>query len=320
MKSIPLPERLARTGELWFENFEPWRWAFARPVWYPRPPAAIPLWAVALAAGIGAAGFAWRVSRPRAENPSATSPGALSLASLFVLMALAANAAYAGLQMAEIHYRTHILSRTWGSLAIAAVVGWAIQSWPRFRTGFLLVPLAFVGLGVWGGVERQDLWVSTWRQHQVELLSIVLAAPALEPGTSIILRSGGTPERYLATEAEYLADSWLILLYDDPALHVLRFTPDRGTGCLAGQMGLECWREQKEACFAAGTCAPDRYPYDKVVILDFEPREGTYRLLADSHDDPLLGNVAAAASRYRPEERIVRRPLSPRQRALVLLQ
>ena len=41
------------------------------------------------------------------------------LAAIFAAMALIANAAYAGLQMAEIHYRTHILSRTWASLAVA---------------------------------------------------------------------------------------------------------------------------------------------------------------------------------------------------------
>jgi len=56
-------------------------------------------------------------------------------------MALAANAAYASLQMAEFHYRTHILSRTWASLAVAVLAGWAVQKWPRFRAGFLLVPV-----------------------------------------------------------------------------------------------------------------------------------------------------------------------------------
>ncbi len=31
MKAIPFSERFTRTGQLWLENFEPWRWAFAHP-------------------------------------------------------------------------------------------------------------------------------------------------------------------------------------------------------------------------------------------------------------------------------------------------
>lgn len=322
MKSMPLAERVARAGELWCENFEPWRWAFAHPTWYPKPSAVIPLWAMGLAAGIGAAWFAFRAreaAQPQVP-PSAGTARVLSLAGGFALMALIANAAYAGLQLAEIHYRTHILSRTWGSLAIAICVAWAVHRWPRFRAGFLLVPLCFVGFGIWGGLERQDLWVSTWRQHRKELRSIVTAAPALQPGTSIILRSGQTPDRYLATEAEYLAESWLILLYDDPAIHVLHLSPDRGTGCRAAAEALECWREQKSACFAAGTCAADLYPYDKLVIMEFDDQEGVFRLLADPRGDSLFESAGSASTLYHPDRRIITRPLTPRQRALVLLQ
>jgi hypothetical protein len=68
MKSVPLAWRLARAANLWYENFEPWRWAFARPLWYPRPPAAIPLWVMGLAAGIGAAWFAVRAWRARSQG------------------------------------------------------------------------------------------------------------------------------------------------------------------------------------------------------------------------------------------------------------
>jgi hypothetical protein len=318
IQPIPLTEWLHRAASLGYENFAPWRWAFAHPVWYPRPPAAIPLWAMGLGAAVAAVWFAFRAREAR--NPDAPERAAqtLALAGMFVAMALMANAAYAGLQMAEIHYRTHILSCIWASLAIAVMVGWAVQKWPRFRAGFLLVPFLFVGLGVWGGLERQDLWVSTWRLHQKELLSIVTSAPALAPGTGIILRSGPTPELYLATEADYLAQSWLVLLYDDPAIHGLRMAPDRGTGCRATPEGLDCWHEQQAECFAAGTCAADRFPYETLVILDFDDRKGTWRLVSDPQGDPLLGGFGAALARYRPAGRILRRPLTPQQRALLL--
>jgi hypothetical protein len=316
MLPMPLAERLYRTMSLWCENFAPWRWAIARPVWYPRPAAAIPSWAMGLAAGVAEEWFRARLAQ-NSDRPERTT-WTLLLAGIFAAMALIANAAYAGLQMADIHYRTQILSRTWASLAVAVSVGWAVQQWPRFRIALLLVPVLFVGFGVWGGLERQDLWVSTWRLHKRELLSIVTAAPALTPGTGIILRSPPTPDLYLATEADYLAQSWLILLYDDTAIHALRMAPDRGTGCRATPEGLECWHEGQAECFDAGTCPADRFPYETLVILDFDNQRGTWRLVSTARGDPLLGGSTAALARYQPVGRIVQRPLTPRQRALLL--
>jgi hypothetical protein len=318
MLPMRLAERFHRSVILWRENFTPWRWAFARPLWYLRPRAVIPARVMEVAAAMAAAWFVLRARQTRnPDRPERTIP-TFVLAGIFASMAFVANAAYAGLQMAEVHYRTHILSRVWASLAIAVLTGWAVQQWPRLRAGFLLLPLVFVGFGVWGGLERQDLWVSTWRLHEKELLSIVTAAPALRPGTGIILRSGATPDLYLATEADYLADSWLILLYDDPRIHELRMAPDRGTGCRATAAGLDCWGEQHAECFAAGTCPADRFPYETLVILDFDSEKGTYRLLSDPRGDPLLGGSAAALAEYRPASRIVKVPLTPRQRALLL--
>ncbi|MEA2417378.1 MAG: hypothetical protein QOI58_4035 [Thermoanaerobaculia bacterium] len=311
-------DRLHRTIAFWVENFAPWRWVFARAVWYPRPPTVIPSWAMPLAAVAAAAWFAFRARRTQNPDLPERTERTLVLAAILAAMALIANAAYAGVQMAEIHYRTHILSRTWASLAVAVSAGWAMQQWPRFRNVFLIVPVLFVGFGVWGGLERQDLWISTWRLHKKELLSIVTAAPALKPGTGIILRSKPTPDLYLATEAEYLAQSWLILLYDDPAIHSLRMTPDRGTGCRATPEGLACWHEQQAECVDAGTCAADRFPYETLVMMDFDIRRGTWSLVSSPQGDPLLGESAAALADYRPAGRIVNRPLTPRQRALLI--
>lgn len=311
-------ERLHRTMSLWCENFAPWRWVFTRPIWYPLPPAAIRLRVIVPAVGVAAAWFMFRARRAQNPDRPERTPRTLLLAGIFAAMAFLANAAYAGLQLADVHYRTHILSRTWASLAVAVLAGWAVQRWPRFRTTFLLVPLLFVAFGVWGGLERQNLWVSTWRLHEKELLSIVTTAPALKPGTGIILRSSSTPELYLATEANYLAQSWLILLYDDPAIHGLRMAPDRGSGCRATAGGLECWDEQQAGCFDAGTCAADRFPYETLVMLDFDNQRGTWRLVSSPQGDPLLGGSAAALAGYRPARRIVEGPLTPRQRALLL--
>ena len=318
MQPMSPADRFDRITSLWGENFAPWRWAFDHPVWYPRPAVAIPLWAMALGAAVAAAWFAFRARKAQNPDPPERTPRILLLAGIFAAMALIANAAYAALQMAELHYRTHILSRSWASLAVAVLIGWAVQKWPRFRAGFLIVPVLFVGFGVWGGLERQDLWVSTWRLHQKELLSIVTNAPALTPGTGIILRSQPTPTLYLATEADYLAKSWLVLLYDDPTIHGLRLASDRGTGCQTTPEGLDCWHEQQAECFATRACAADRFPYDKLVILDFDDQKGIWQLVSNPQGDPLLGGSGAALAGYRPADRILKRPLTPRQRALLL--
>ena len=311
-------DRFARITSLWGENFAPWRWAFDRPVWYPRPPAAIPLWAMGLGAAVAAAWFAFRALRVRPPEPPERTLRTLLLAGIFAAMALLANAAYATLQMAEYHYRTHILSRMWASLAIAVLAGWAVQRWPRFRVGLLLVPAPLRGprsLGRPGtpGPLGFNLAAAPERasvdRHR---------RPALTPGTGIILRSQPTPELYLATEADYLAASWLVLLYDDPAVHCLRLAPDRGTGCRATPEGLDCWHEQQAECLAAGTCAADRFPYEKLVMLDFDNRKGTWQLVYNPQGDPLLGGSGEALAGYRPAARILQRPLTPRQRALLL--
>jgi hypothetical protein len=83
-------------------------------------------------------------------------------------------------------------------------------------------------------------------------------------------------------------------------------------------VGLECWHEGQAECFEVGTCAADRFPYETLVILDFDNRRGTWRLVSSPQGDSLLGGSAAALAGYRPAGRIVERPLTPRQRALLL--
>ncbi len=320
--TMPAGERIGRALLLWGENFMPWRWAFARPVWYPRPAVAIPAGAMAVAAAIAVAALALQVRRTPAALPAAPAvPPAkvLGLAALLALMALAANAAYANLSFADIHYRTHLLSRIWVSLALGVLAGWAAARWPRARFGVLAVPVLFVGLGIWGGLERQDFFLATWRQHQRELLSIATAAPALRPGAGVILRSGVITHTFHATEADYLTHSWLVLLYDQPRIHCLRLAAQRGTGCRPTPQGLECWHEGQAACVATGRCAPDPFAYDRLVLLDFDAAAGVYRLRPSLAGDPLAEGAAAAAAAYRPEAQILRRPLSTMQRRLLLL-
>jgi len=310
---LPMPAGavIRRAIKLWIENFAPWRWAFARPEWYPRPPAAISTAWMAVASFVAAAVFLLR-ARTKENGDSGTRGPALVL--LFALMALVANAAYASIQFSELHYRTHILSRVWASAAIGIAVAWLLEHLPRARLLAWAIAIAFVFFGTWGGMERQDLYLSTWRLHQRELSSILTAAPSVRPGTAIILRSGDVPERYLATEADYLTGLWLRLLYDQPTIRALRLAPDRFSTCNAIAVGLECHPE----CPPNRTCPPVRYPYEELVILDYDRGSGTYHLVSSLRGDPIAEGHEADAVRYRPEERIGRKPWTTRQRRLLL--
>ena len=157
---VPMSRRdlAMRTIALWLENFAPWRWAFARPEWYARPPAVIPTAWMAAGAVFAASLFLLRVGTKHDEATADERRHSVLLAALFVTMALAANAAYAGVRFSDIHYRTHILSRIWASMAIGILAGWAGTCWPRLRWAPYAAVTAFVFFGTWGAIERQDFF------------------------------------------------------------------------------------------------------------------------------------------------------------------
>jgi hypothetical protein len=316
---VPMPkgQLVHRAIELWLVNFTPWRWAFARPAWWTRPAAVIP--AVWMAAGSLVATLLF-LFRFRTKNDDAGEDGRRSilLAALFITMALAANALYSFVQLSEIWYRTQILSRVWASMAIGILAGWAWRRAPVLRWLAYAVVTAFVFFGAWGGFERQDYFLSVWRWHQRELTSILNAAPALRPGTAIILRGTPPPGRYLATEADYLARCWLMLLYEDRHLQIMRLNPARASGCIAEHDGFDCWLEGQAACFADKTCEPFRFPFDSLVLMDYDSGTGTYRIVSSLRNDPLVKGYEIDAERYHPEKRIVFQPLTLKQRRLLL--
>jgi hypothetical protein len=101
----------------------------------------------------------------------------------------------------------------------------------------------------------------------------------------------------------------------------LRLEPLRGSGCRPTPQGLDCWHDGQAGCFAAGRCAADHFDYDRLVLMDYDVTAGVYRLRTSLAGDPLAAGAAAAAAAaaYRPEARILRRPLSRAQRRLLLL-
>jgi hypothetical protein len=316
----PSKDVLVRAIALWLDNFAPWHWAFARPEWYLRPSAVIPTVWMAAGSLLAASLFLLRVRTKNDDAGSEDGPRGVHLAVLFATMALAANAAYALVWFSEIHYRTHILSRVWASMAIGILAGWVGMRRPGLRWAVSAIVTAFVFLGTWGGIERQDFFLASWRGHQRELASILNAAPSLRPGTAVILRSAATSGRYLATEADYLARLWLRLLYNDPQLRTLRLNPERGSGCKPTAGGVDCWGEGQAMCFERKTCEPTRFQFEDLVVMDYDSSSGTWHLVPSLNDDPLARGDKSEAERYRPESRIVPQPWTSRQRRLLLMK
>jgi hypothetical protein len=321
MALVPPSKHVLRTGiELWLDNFAPWRWPFARPEWYARPSAVIPTVWMATGSLLAAALFLMCARTKNDDAGSEDGSRSVRLAVLFATMALAANAAYSFVWLSDIHYRTHILSRVWASMAIGILAGWAGMRRPDLRWATFGIVTAFVFFGTWGGIERQDFFLASWRGHQRELASILDAAPSLRPGTAVILRSPATSGRYLATEADYLTKHWLRLLYDDWQLRTMRLNSERGSGCEPAAGAIECWLEGQAGCFADKTCAPTRFQFEDLVLMDYDPNSGTWHLVASLGDDPLARGYDSEAERYRPENRIVPQPWTLRQRRLLLMQ
>jgi hypothetical protein len=314
---------LWRSISLWLQNFLPWRWAFARHDWYARPAPVMPVQWMVLGSLVAAVLFVLRVRTKRdgahellAEmGPSGNVP---LLAALFVVMALATNAAYAAVQFTEFLYRSHILSRVWASIAIGLMAGWAAARAPRLRWVALAVVTAFVFLGTWGGIERQDFYLASWREHQRELASIVTAAPALRQATVVILRSSSTSNHYRATAANYLAKHWLRLLYGDPNMRTLLVDPQRGTGCTPSAHGVDCWVEDEAECVKAHTCKPTHFSFTALVVMDYDESSSTYRLVRSLQGDPFAQGHEREAELYRPEKRIVAGPWTAQQHWLLL--
>ncbi len=305
-----------RTMSLWLENFAPWRWSFARPDWYQRPPAVLSAASMAIGSLAAVVVFLLGIRRKRDDGGSSGGP---SLVALFALMALAANAAYAGIQLSELHYRTHVLSRVWASAAIGILAGWVFEFRPRLRLAGWVVLVAFVFFGTWGGMERQDFFLASWQGHQRELSSILNAAPSIHPGTQVILRSSNTAGRYLATEADYLTTFWLRMLYDRPELRAFRVSPDRESGCRSISSGVECWRKGRVDCVAK-KCATTFFRYEDLVVMDYDNDSGTYHLVRSLSGDPFALGHEADAARYRPEDHIIHQPWTVRQQRLLLVR
>ena len=312
LAKLTLSTRIVRTVSMLTVDFSPWQWVNARPVWLHLPEPWMPRsWYVASAAvGIGVfLAVLWWLQRRPAEAAGLDVPPSNTFAAMAFAGAAAAasHAAYAGVHFSEIHYRTQNYSRIWCSSLLALTLAFAARRWPRVRWFAATIAAAFVGFGVAGGMERQEFFVAAWSHQRKELISLVRQAPVLAPQSVIVLAQPPTPSILLATEAEYLAQSWAMILYPPASRpEVFLWNPERGALCRYEASGLRCFHEGEAACAANGGCPGTAIPFDRLVLFEFQPASGEYRL---------VDKLDAAA--YNPRARLVgNRPTKRQQRVL----
>lgn len=259
-------------------NFMPWRWGPFRKPWFAPPEPVLPAALMVSLAAVGALLALWVWHRDRRQAPLGqhAAAGTVQTAVTLAVLLAVANVPSTLLQMSAIHYRTHLLSRVWASLLVTLGAGLLLRRGGRApRVAAYALVGTFVLGGVWGGLERQAYYFSTWLDHRREVASIVAASPRLRPDTQLLMVVP-PHQRYLAMEAWYLSVVWAGLLYDDPAVadRITHVSPARGTGCRVEAAGLRCWAEGHAACAPTGPCDGRLLPNRQVLMLEEEP-DGT---------------------------------------------
>lgn len=318
--ALGLVDRARETARLLLWDWTPWRWLRPLSTWYPPPPPLLPP-GFGAACGLLAAALvvaaACRLPGTTAGEMGAASPRHRALtAGALVLLGIAAALPYAGIAPLGAYFRTQQVTRIVAALLLALGMA-ALARRLRRPALALAVPAVFVLLGTWSAVRRQDELVGSWRRAQRELGSILDEVPRLRRGATLVLFHDGAPW-LLATEAEYLAQSWFELLYDrrDGDQALVSWSPRRGSGCRSTGAGLDCWGEGQVPCDGRRPCSPRHLADEQTVVLVFRPAEGRYRL-AETLSEVLAHDETAVGAGYRPRAWIESAPESDLARRLL---
>jgi hypothetical protein len=262
---------IARVVDLVAYNLTPWRWAYARPLWFPREAGVASTALAAALIGAGTLAVAVLVHWPRrTANPDAR-PRA-RVVGVLAMLAVAANAAYASVVLSEFYCRTHLLSRVWVAVLAAGGLAWLIQRGAASRAIATAVAAVLVALGLGGGLERQDYYAGHWRRHRAELVSLREAAPGLTSDAQVVLRVPPA-DGFTATGAGYLARAWMVLLHGDPSLEcrVVYWADGRPNQCEARDGALFCRGERSPDCVRREGTDVDRVPVGRMVWIEYDP-------------------------------------------------
>ncbi|HEY3350300.1 MAG TPA: hypothetical protein VGM13_11040 [Thermoanaerobaculia bacterium] len=309
---LTVVDRIRRTWILTSNDLFPWTWTFSRVPFGDPPPRAIPVWLWAAAASLGLFLVARGLARLPDDPPAPAPRRELLVAAWCVFATVALHAAWASVVFSQYFYRTQVLSRVLVStvIGLAASRLLARNGAPRIA-GLALVAL-FTGFGVAGGMERQDMYLATWRRHRVELSSLVEEVPRAKPAATLLLVVPHDPA-YQATEVPYLARRWSEFLWEDGATRPQTFlwSVDAMTSCVASLEGFRCYMPEEKECFDSGACPGKRLSWGEIILLTWRVEEGRFRL-EDEIPAVLLGDLPPPLYRYRPRDLILPGPPDPR--------
>ncbi len=313
MAPLTLADRLGRTAVLTSNDLFPWTWVFSRAVFGDVPPRAIPAWTWAAGAAVGLLFVGRALARLPGDSPAPAGRRLLA-AGWCAVAVLASHAAYAGAGFSQYFYRTQVLSRVLVSVILGLLASRLLARSGAPRIAGLALVALFAGFGIAGGMERQDMYLATWRRHRLELSSLVEEVPRANPAATLLLYVPHDPP-FQATEAPYLARRWSELLWENAATRPATFlwSADAKTACVAGRDGFRCRMPEEQECFDSGACPGRTLPWGGIVLLTWRPVEGRFRL-EDEIPAGLLGGVPSPGALYRPWELIVSGSPDPRAR------
>jgi hypothetical protein len=305
-------ERLIRTIDLFINNFTPWTWASRH--WFSPPLALLPVSFKLILSMIGTIIFLYiafwlfKAQIKYSNAPIHKSSKFIFFGIVCLLMTIASNSIYPFIQFSEFYFRTQLVSSVWASIAISIFSYWLGSFILKRPYISLFLPIFFIGFGIYSGLERQDYYLGYWRHHRAELRSIVEQVPGLKQDAQLILYVPPLSP-YLATEATYLARSWMSYLYGDPSLfqRLFLWSKGRNTSCKFENDAFVCIGEGKEK---------EVLPIAKSILLIYSLSQNRY-ILQKKIPTSLLQDASLQTDKYSPLSQIVNKPLPDYARSIL---
>ena len=288
--SLPsLAEYVHSVGLLVIDNFNPIAWLFpARP--HGDPPRLVPAAFIVLGLVLSVVLMVLLlIAAYRASPPLVRTASSRLLLSL-VAIVVASNMATALLQMANMRFRTHLVSRLYAALVIAALASYLVHARSRVNRGIgWSLILACLACGLWTVFDRTAHLTSTWARHRIELQSLDSIVRRLDPSAGIVLYvppgSG-----YTATVAPWHAQPWLMIIRGGklPPDAFALWSPDRGAVCATRERVLHCEGDRQK---------PVDIPLDRLVVLRYSAADCRWALVQNDSTKGL-----ALGSPYDPDK------------------
>jgi len=224
------------------------------------------------------------------------SPSPWVLAVLFLAI-VGSNLATVMVQESNLNFRTHVISRLYAAILIAAGCSALFRS--RFgvvRAIGMLLTFSVLGIAAWTVADRASYLVSIWPRHRTELRSLDELVQKIDRKAAIVLFE--PPDAgYTATIVWWHALPWIVLMRGDgsapPQFEI--WSPGRKADCSVRAAELECQGVLR---------SPARIPLRQLVVLRYDVGDCQYKLVRNTWVDD-----TPSPPDYSPQSWLLDRPL-----------